>query len=186
MNLYPFLALILWFGAQSYHRVAKWGIQVVATGIALAFLGLHMQKYVEFNDYLKEFVSGSHLIASHATMLPFNFSSRFHIPDGRMLSSRIGLAGNGYIAAQRHIVDLQNYEAGQTVFPVMYRSHLNPYVYIYDGFALADRPPDFLSYPQRTGRHVDYVLIWYTGKQSGDNSVVKPYNPLHQHEQFIF
>jgi hypothetical protein len=103
-----------------------------------------------------------------------------------MLSSRIGLAGSGYIAAQRHIVDLQNYEARETVFPVRYRSHLNPYVYIYDGFALADRPPDFLSYPQRTGGHVDYVLIWRTGKEFGDDSVREPYNPLHQHEQFIF
>jgi hypothetical protein len=89
MNLYPYFVLILWFGAQSYPRVVKRGISVVATGIALALLGLHMQKYAELNEYLKEFLSGSHLIESNTTLLPFVFSPQGHTPDGRLLSSRV-------------------------------------------------------------------------------------------------
>jgi hypothetical protein len=163
MNLYPFLALILWFGAQSYQRLVKWGIQVVATGIALAFLGLHMQKYAELNDYLTEFLSGSHLIESNTILRPFILSPKGHAPDGRVLSLRIApfAHASGYIAAQRHLIDLQNYEASATYFPIMYRSHLNPYTHIYN-LKAGSRRLDFLSYPQRTGGRVDYVLIWRT------------------------
>jgi hypothetical protein len=152
MNLYPFLALILWFGAQSYQRLVKRGIQVAAIGIALAFLGLHMQKYAELNDYLTEFLSGSHLIESNTTLLPFIFSPRGRAPDGRVLSLRIApfAHASGYIAAQRHLVDLQNYEACTTYFPVMYRSHLNPCTHIYN---------------LKAGSRVDYVLIWRTGEE---------------------
>jgi hypothetical protein len=74
MNLYLFLALILWFGAQSYHRMVKRGIQVVATGLALALLGLHVQKYAEVNEYLEEYLSGMHLVEPNTTLLPLHFS----------------------------------------------------------------------------------------------------------------
>jgi hypothetical protein len=163
MGLFPFLTLILWFGAQSYQRAVRRGMQVVATGVALALLGLHMQKYAELNDYLKEFLSGSHLIESNTTLLPLIFSPQGHTPDGRVLSSRAlpFRHASGYIAAQRHVVDLQNYEARETYFPVMYRSHLNPYRHLVD-LPLPSPQPDFLSYPQRTGGPVDYVLIWRT------------------------
>jgi hypothetical protein len=128
-----------------------------------------MQKYAELNEYLKEFLSGSHLIESNTTLLPFVFSPQGHTPDGRLLSSRVlpFRHASGYIAAQRHIVDLQNYEAREIYFPVMYRSRLNPYRHLVD-LPFQTPQPDFLSYPLRTGGQVDYVLIWHTSEGRGD------------------
>jgi hypothetical protein len=191
MNLYPFFVLILWFGAWRYQRSVQWGIQVVAAGIALALLGLHMQKYAELNDYLEEFLAGSHLIESNTTLLPLIFSPQGHAPDGRALSSPVLIFehASGHIAAQRGIVDLQNYEAGKSYFPVRYRPHLNPYTYIVDVRGQSPQP-DFLSYPQRTGGRVDYVLVWRTREVSGDDPVTKTerrfYQFYQQFEQSIF
>jgi hypothetical protein len=39
---------------------------------------------------------------------------------------------------------------------------------------------DFLSYPQRTGGRVDYVLIWRTREESQDHPVTKFYRQLEQ------
>jgi hypothetical protein len=72
---------------------------------------------------------------------------------------------SGYIAAQRHIVNFDNYEANTSFFPVMFRPALNPFEHIMD---FLRRPlmwtwkggGDFLTYPQRTGGQVDYVLVW--------------------------
>jgi hypothetical protein len=180
MSLYVFLALILWCGAQSYHRIVKRGIQVVATGIALALLGLHVQKYVELNEYLEEYLSGMHLIEPNTTLLPLEFSYHGRTPDGRMLSSRVPPFGHasGYLAAQRGLVDLKNYEAFGNTFPVMFRPHLNPIVHIWYGFQLQSPAIDFLSYPQRTGGRVDYVLIWWSGADSQADPVATFYRQL--------
>jgi hypothetical protein len=47
-------------------------------------------------------------------------------------------------------------------FPMRYRPHRDPYVHI--GEAIDDRPPEvqFLSYDERTGGSIDYVLVMAT------------------------
>jgi hypothetical protein len=180
MNLYLFLALMLWCRAQSYHSIVKQGIQIVVAGIALGLLGLHAQKYAELNEYLEEYLSGMHLIEPNTTLLPLHFSPHGNAPDGRLLSSGVApfIHASGHIAAQRGIVDLQNYEAMGSVFPVMFRPHLNPAVYIWYGFQLQAPSIDFLSYPQRTGGRVDYVLVWRTGEDLQDDPTAKFYQQL--------
>jgi hypothetical protein len=180
MNLYLFLALILWCAAQSYHSIVKRGIQVVATGLALVLLGLHVQKYAELNEYLEEYLSGMHLVEPNTTFLPLIFSPQGYTPDGRVLSSRVApfLNAAGHIAAQRGIVDLANYEASGIIFPVMSRPHLTPLVHIWYGAQFHSPAIDFLSYPQRTGGRVDYVLVWHTGEDAEDDPVAKFYRQL--------
>ena len=164
MNLYPFLALILWFGAQSYSRTVRRTIQIIAAGIALSLLGLHATKYAELNDYLEEYLSGAQLIEPNTTLLPLSFSHRGYAPDGRILSLRVGpfLHASGHIAAQRRIVELDNFAAWAGWFPIIFRPNLNPRVHIgiEDGFEGEPPRVDFLTYPQRTGGRVDYVLVW--------------------------
>lgn len=166
LMLYPFFALILWFGGHSYHRLVKQRIQLVAVGIALMLLGLHTMKYAELNNYLEEYLSGMHLIKPNTTLLPLSFSHHGQTPDGRSLSWRIEpfSYASGYIAVKRNIVDLANYEAALDYFPIIYRPNLNPDLHIGVGQQknfVADPPQvNFLTYPQRTGGSVDYVLVW--------------------------
>ena len=179
--VYPFFALILWFGTHSYHRLVKQRIQLVAVGIALILLGLHTIKYAELNNYLEEYLSGMHLIEQNTTLLPLSFSHFGHTPDGQRLSWRqIGPFRHaaGYIAAQRGIVDLANYEAAKGYFPTIFRPQLNSYKYIsieQKSGNMEVQPPrvDFLTYPQRTGGRVDYVLLWDVRDEQRDNVYTK-------------
>jgi hypothetical protein len=120
-----------------------------------------------------------HLIEPNRTLLPLAFDSRGHGPDGRVLSLKVRpfLHASGYIAAQRHVVEFTNYEAGAyTYFPVLFRPSLNPY----DHIGIKDRsivwePPqvDFLTYPRRTGGEVDYVLVWGIQERQRNHEAAK-------------
>ena len=179
LNLYPFFALLLSFGVPSYLKSVKWGTVFIAIVITAAFLGLHTLKYSELNDYLAEYLSGIHLIEPNKTLLPLAFDSRGHAPDGKILSLKVRpfLHASGYIAAQRHVVEFTNYEAGAyTYFPVLFRSDLNPYIHI----GVKDRsivwePPqvDFLTYAGRTGGQVDYVLVWGVQERQRNHEATK-------------
>jgi len=169
MNLYPSFALILWFAIHPFGLVARRSIQAVALGLASLFLGLHTAKYRELNDYLAEYVSASSSISANTTVLPITFSHSGDISNGRPLSQRIDVFLNAaeYIAAERHIVDLANYEASQTpFFPILFRPSLNPaerlqYAPVDSGAGeLTAVPTEILGYPRRTGGSIDYVLVW--------------------------
>jgi len=179
LNLYPFFALVLWFGVPFYPKSTKGGTVFVAIVITAASLGLHTLKYSELNNYLAEYLSGMHMIEPNRTLLPLAFDSRGHGPDGRVLSLKVRpfLHASGYIAAQRHVVEFTNYEAGAyTYFPVLFRPSLNPY----DHIGIKDRsivwePPqvDFLTYPRRTGGEVDYVLVWGIRERQRNHEAAK-------------
>lgn len=169
MNLFPFLALILWFAAQSYGPRARRSIQVLGLGLAATLLAIRSAKYAELNDYIEEYLSGMPHIEPNTTLLPIAFSQHGDGPDPRPVSLRIDFLLNlaGYIAAERHVVDLGNYEASQTnSFPVMFRPRLNPAEQL--RYAPVDSasgeftavPTAILSYPLRSGGSVDYVLVW--------------------------
>jgi hypothetical protein len=140
-------------------------IQGVAAAITLSWLGLHAVKYDEFNDYLSEYLSGMDLIEGNTTLLPLNFSSQEGTGPGADLPLRVKPLKHaaGYIAAAMNVVNLDNYEASSKAsFPVLFRAELNPFVHIGIHGGLEAEPPrvDFLSYPERTGGRVDYVLVW--------------------------
>lgn len=179
LQLYPCFALLLWFAMHDYARRIMRGIQVVAVALAVLLLGIHIRAYAELNDYLSEYLSGMPLMAPNTTLLSLSFSHQGHTPDGQVLAWQINpfLHTGGYIAAHRGLVDLLNYSANSDwfpLFPLRFRPELNPFRHLVPSHdvrlaheapthPLEWEPPalDFLSYTQRTGGRVDYVLVWY-------------------------
>jgi hypothetical protein len=166
LNLFVFLALILWLGGHSYTvRVRKW-IYVAAAGIAVSVLAFHVVRYAELNEYLKEYTSGAFLIKPNTLLLPLHLSPHGMGPGGRPLSSRVAPFGNasGYIAAQRGVIDLQNYEAAAAWgWPITFRAHLNPVWRIWHPSSGGDAARFELLGYRETGKRVEYILIWDTG-----------------------
>jgi hypothetical protein len=161
--------LIIWFAAHSYTQATRRLIQGVAISISVALLALHCAKYKEINDYLTEYLSGMRYIDVNTTLLPIAFSQWGDTLKGRTPSLRIDpfLNAAGYIATERGIVDLGNYEAGQTNhFPILFRPTLNPAIKLrYEPLDSASGelralPTEILGYSQRTGGGIDYVLVW--------------------------
>lgn len=157
MNLYPFFALILWFGAQAFEKLFKRAIIILATVITLFASFHYMEKYAELNSYLEDYFSGMHMIESNTTLLPLLFSHRGRSPDDKLLSNKVKpfLHASGYIAAQKNIVDLSH----TPIDPLLWRQDLSPHEHIGD---IQGKPPQvrFITYHERTGGRVDYILLW--------------------------
>jgi len=119
------------------------------------------------------------LVERNSTLLPVYFSQRGDGPEGSSLALRVNpfASAAGYIAAQRDVVDLGNYEAGQRTYsPVVFRPHLNPGTYLIfeppraspnevgptSELDLIWQPAraEMLTYAERTPGRVDYVLLW--------------------------
>jgi hypothetical protein len=124
---------------------------------------VHWHRYAEINDYLGEYTSGAHLIEANTTLLALPFVDE-RTASGRMISPRIPIFmhTSGYIAAERQVVDLRNYEATTDYFPLRFRPSVDPTVRLGVDGRLWGLPPcvDVAGYRQRTGAEVDYVLIW--------------------------
>jgi len=162
--LYPFFALILWFGAWVRGRTERQVMAVASIVISLAFLAMHTVKHAEMNGYLQEYLSGSDLISANSTLLPLVFSPQGHDSDERALERRPGsfLHAAGYIAAEKCAVEFGNYEAWKGTFPLVWRPERNPMKHLAIDSKMETEPPevDFLNYPKRTGGTVDYVALW--------------------------
>ena len=157
MNLYPFFALILWFGTQVFNKLSKQAIIILAAVITLSANFHYMGKYAELNSYLEDYFSGMRMIESNTTLLPLLFSHRGRSPDDKLLSNKVKpfRHASGYIAAQKDIVDLSH----TPIDPLLWRQDLNPHEHIGD---MKSIPPQvgFITYHERTGGRVDYVLLW--------------------------
>jgi hypothetical protein len=169
LTLYAPFTLLLWFAAQPIIDRCRWPIRAAAVAATLILVGLFSMTYIRANSYLGEMVEVADAIEPGHTLLPLSFILPSHAPDGQPVSAGVPLFQHvdGYLAAQRHLVSLKNYEATTGYFPILYRTEMNPYLIIgrdtkvLDG-GLHSVPPrvDILAYEAATGRAIDYVLIW--------------------------
>jgi hypothetical protein len=193
LSLYPFFALILWFGAQPVGGRLRLALSIVALGAAGSVLALQFSNYARLNPYLAEYISAGAYVEPNTTLLPLCFSYG-QAPDGGALSTKVApfLHSAGYIAANRGVIDLNNYEATETYFPTRFRPQLDPFRYI--GLGGRECTPEakaprveFLTYPQRTGGHVDYVLLWAVrAEQMDDPDAQSVFRQLQQAYELIW
>ncbi len=165
LALFPFFALVLWFGTRALRPRVKWCTSIAVAGISLSMLALHSATYAELNGYMDEYVSAAHHIESNTTLLPLSLPYRDDVEAGRLPLRQIQpfLHAAGHIATERHVVDLANYEGWwYGVFPIIFRPGLSPYTHIWrkDLAPGSGSSVDFITYTDRTGGRVDYVLIW--------------------------
>lgn len=165
LNLFPFLALLLWLGAFEFSDRRRRWTQIAATVLSLLFLLAYTHAYALLNRGLSEIAAaGDHIEPDH-TFLYLSFAHKGEQGNGRELAFRTEpfLHAGGYVAAEKRLVDLSLYEANEDYFPIYYRPNLNPYHHLSVGpLGIEQTPPraEILAYPQRTGGRVDYVLIW--------------------------
>jgi len=163
LSLFVFFFLILWLGLHTFTPRLKRGVQATATLVALGLLLLHAWAYAAFNTQLREFhdeVAGR--LEPNSTVLPLTFSHQLQM--GHLGEAKVGVFRHAaaYLTLRGDIVDLENYEANTSYFPVRYRPELNPFDRIGrengPDKGLQAVPPDvqFLNYSPG----VDYVLLW--------------------------
>ncbi len=162
VSLFVFLALSLWLAAQPLGRRAERALAGCALAATLGFLALRLPRHAELNDYLTEYVSAGAMLPRDSVLLPLGYAPEGLRADGSPLSLRVlpFLHAASWIAADRGVVDLLNYEADLGYFPVRFRPEANPYRILRAG--LETRPPCVaLNRYDRLGpRPLDYILVW--------------------------
>jgi hypothetical protein len=176
LNLFPFLALILWFGTFDHPWGRRKVILIAATGIALAFLGVFAYMYDRLNRDLSQIVAAADRIEPDHTLLYLSFAHQGEQPDGRPLVFRTApfVHASGYIGASKRLVDLSLYEASEDYFPIYFERRLDPFRHLATvPLGIETVPPrvDLVGYPKRTGGRIDYVLVW--GVQKGNEPVLR-------------
>jgi hypothetical protein len=175
LSLFPFFTLILWLGTFSFGAMARWLIQTGAALTALALLALHASAYVQLNEYLAEYLSVEGQLQPNTTLLPLTFTRSLR--DSPLAGVKVGAFrhASGYLAACAGVVELENYEATTGYFPVHFKEELNPFVFLSPegrgtDIGLQAEPPrvDIAAYEERTGKSIDYVLLWNVRPEQRD------------------
>jgi len=161
--LMVYLCALLWLGAYAFPAGQRRGIEAAGAVIALAMLVQHTVKYRELNGYIDEYLSVGRSIRANTTVFPILYSYNGETPDGSELSRRVLPFANltSWLAADRGIVDLHNYEAWTAEFPMLYRPELNPAQQLGTMLTLPSKVR-FDGYPVGSGGEVTYVLVWST------------------------
>jgi hypothetical protein len=129
LNLFPYLALLLWLGTREFSAKRKRFVQLAGTSISLAFIVIHSSSYVAINHQIDEYLSVIRLIEPGTTLLPVHASPRGFAAIGAPLSYKVDpfLHLSNRAGAERPILLLENYEADLAYFPVRFRPVHNPY-----------------------------------------------------------
>jgi hypothetical protein len=153
-ELYFFLVLILCLATEPFGKRGRLGLQALGAVLALALLGLRAPGHAAWNTDLEEYLSGRTLIEPNRTLLPIlAHAPRGHDPNPLQHAA-------GYIAAERGVVDLANYQPATGHYPLLFRPAVDPTGWV--GFVLegGSADVDIAGYEQATGARVDYVLLW--------------------------
>ena len=152
------------FSPRTWRRVALAGT-LCAAAIFVYRLPLHAM----LNANLREFVSAEEVVGDGSAVLPLILvkDDNAYPPEGLVLPnmrySEV-LHAVGYLALERSIATLNDYQASKGYFPLRYKEAASPVSYLAEGeFAALERPPfafDLSAYREETGRKVDYLLLW--------------------------
>lgn len=162
--LFFFLSLLPWIASRSFSRREHLRLAGAVTVLSLALVASRWNAYAASNLELNDYLSCAQELKANHTLFSMPFSTRV-----RGLATRdIGrvrplLHASGYLVAERHLVDLKDYEAARDHFPLRYAPERSPFLYLAaNEDAMKSEPPrvDLDGYRRRTSGRVDYLLAW--------------------------
>ncbi|HEX6940417.1 MAG TPA: hypothetical protein VF158_13465 [Longimicrobiales bacterium] len=160
--LYTLILTILWIGGHRLPAPIERLTGAAAVVLALWFLAVRTPTYAEFERQLAGLAAAAAPIAENSTLLGLSFAPYGLSPDGGAASMRVKplLHAAALVAAEKHLVLLDNYEAAHPGFPVRYRPDRDPTPHLARAYYPNGARLAIASYEQRTGGRVDYVLAW--------------------------
>jgi hypothetical protein len=148
LSLYPWLVLLPWL-APPIGRVGRVAVIAVAALLTIFQVGKTVHWYRQMQPDIQAFVAAAESIPRNSRVLPLLFSRDTTNP-------RFGALGHllGYAAAEKGLIDWDNYEAATSLFPVRFR----PWVRKPDTYIL-EADPAQVRLAQYRGR-ADHVFAW--------------------------
>jgi hypothetical protein len=159
------LALVQWTSLQR---------RIILGGTALLFFWLMMVRFpvvMRASEAVEDYLSISSHIEAQSTVLPLSFRHNGLRPNGKLVADRIWLFMHGadYLAAEKPLIILSNYEANAGFFPLIWHYEKNPFAHLAIESGIEGQAPNvsLRKYAERSGLDIDYVLLWCEGMEPG-------------------
>ncbi|MFN7119212.1 MAG: hypothetical protein ACK4TA_20605, partial [Saprospiraceae bacterium] len=166
----PYLLLIFWLANLDWQRFLQWFIGGVGIASALILLGIRLPTYQKLSLAIAEIRTAAPYIENEKTVLNLTYAFNGKNPDGSMIADAnyLFLHAADYVAVDRYVIMMPNYEGGTYNFPLIWRWQYEPFAQIGN---LEGIPPqaNFLDFTQRTGGQIDYVLTSWLDDQWKDH-----------------
>ena len=188
---FPLFALLFWAAGQicggllrrSSEQRLQFAVAIVSCVATVFLIGSHTSSYARLNPYLAEFADMEAAIPAarpccRSTSLMGPTSIR--VAAGSVRGPAPWWKRRATPPRRRGIVNLDNYEAGVDYFPLRYRANLDSYKLI------ADTGENFVGYGSRSGKTVDYVLVWTGGVHRDDPFTRSVLQQLRSHYRLIY
>ncbi len=149
------------------YRVESAKIRQVAAALLLLCFGalsvIRMACRHDAAGALRTYLELGSSIEPESIVLPLELSENGIDENGRLIADRNSLFHHAshYLAADKPLIMLDNYEANAGYFPVSWLPAVNPYHHLGRGRGIEGMPPagDIAGYEQTTHRAIDYVLL---------------------------
>lgn len=174
------LAAVLWLASRpaldAYRKpVVAGGLLVAATLIALQIPVLSA-----LGRQVDDLASTASSIPEGASVATLSWNHRGVTDDGEAVSRRVAplLHAVGYASADRRLVDLGNYHAFQSYFPIRYRDSCDPFESFWRS-DLSEQPPRIdLPRWEARGCRADYLIVWGRGDEPLPRDVAERYERI--------
>jgi putative flippase GtrA len=162
--LFALVSVAAWIGAgASAPAASQRRIAAALAAVAVAALGVRLEKQRELSAYVAEFVSAKDAVEEGSVLLPLAMSPNGpRDRDGRRLGYRIKpfLHATGWIVAARGGVDLENSQADTDHCPLKFPADRNPFRTIAASLGRMESSPPCVDLRSPATAAVDYVLLW--------------------------
>ncbi|HEY1629660.1 MAG TPA: hypothetical protein VGF52_07355 [Tepidisphaeraceae bacterium] len=161
LAMFVYFVLMLWLAARPI-RWAPIGIAALIA-ISMGFVALNYRTAARVSAYVTDFTSIAPHVRRGSTLLPVLASWKEYSPNGRPFTYRIRpmLLAAGYVAAERGVIDLGNYEASQGYFPLLWKDPNHPPL-------------------------ADYIVVWRTGPIDKDSRLIPMQSLIETKYQLAF
>jgi hypothetical protein len=167
LAVYPIFLVLVWCAAEGAPRLVRIAAQAAGTAVAVLLLLVRLPTYLEIARAYDEYLAAAAFVKPDTVLLPLRQGEPRARGEAHSDRVDVFLHAGGHIAAEKNVVQLVNYEAKTGHFPTEFRVHWDPYMHLGD----PERNPPCVSlatYRQRTGRGIDYVLLWQFPEAAGD------------------
>jgi len=156
LALLSYLALLGALATVPYSAAMRRALLLAGSVVATVFLGFRFGRYQTLHTGLDEYRSAAAHLRPGRTLVPLRLAHVTHMPNGREYGSYIDVFAHaaGYLAVERDLSCLENYEARVGYFPLRWRPGQ-------DRLSQPDSLPNRLDLaPRPAAPAPDYVLLW--------------------------
>jgi len=144
-----YMAWCIWMATLNLPKKINIFAAVLALSFSLGMMKIHWRVQKELNETAQYYLEASDRIAVGSVVLPINYSSNW-------MHSNLSC----YLGAIKSCVILDNYEATQKVFPLLWKKNMDPEIHL-GNHVSSNRPcVNMIQSEELTGIKIDYISLW--------------------------